>query len=205
MFETTAMLDRDDQVEGQRHVLHAAQTALLLVDVINDLEFPGGEQLLVQAEPMARQIAALKQRARAAGVPVIYVNESHDRWRASFAKEVAHCLRNNVRGQAVVRLLEPDEHDLFVLKLSGSSGLMTNLDTLIDKLRVKALILTGLLSHLSIMLTANDTYLSGFHLFVPGDCVASKTPADNQATLEQIRRGLGAAVSPSATLAFYRK
>ena len=64
MFETPAMLDSDDKVEGQGHVLNAAQTALLLVDVINDLEFPGGEQLLVQAEPMARQIAALKQRAR---------------------------------------------------------------------------------------------------------------------------------------------
>ena len=197
------MIESDDKSAGPRHVLNAAHTALLLVDVINDLEFPGGDLLLVQAEPMARQIAALKQRARQAGVPVIYVNESHDRWRASFAKEVNACLRNNVRGQAVVRLLQPDQHDLFVLKLSGSSGLMTNLDTLIDKLRVKTLILTGLLSHLSVMLAANDTYLNGFHLFVPSDCVASKTPQDNQATLEQIRRSVGAVVSPSTTLTFY--
>jgi nicotinamidase-related amidase len=205
MFETSAMLESDEKGSDQRHVLNAADTALLLVDVINDLEFPGGDQLLVQAQPMARQIAGLKQRARQAGVRVIYVNESHDRWRASFAKEVNHCLRNNVRGQSVVRLLQPDEHDLFVLKLSGSSGLMTNLDTLIDKLRVKTLVLTGLLAHLSIMLTANDTYLSGFHLYVPSDCVASKTPRDNDATLEQIRRSLGAVTSPSAALAFFTR
>jgi nicotinamidase-related amidase len=188
---------------GQRHLLKAADTAVLLIDVINDLEFPGGDQLLAQAQPMARQIAHLKQRARQAGVPVIYVNESRDRWHASFSKEVDHCLRDNVRGQPVVRLLRPDSQDLFVLKPTSSNGLMTNLDTLIDKLRVKTLVLTGLLSHLSILLTANDTYLSGFHLFVPGDCVASKTDRDHHNTLEQMHRRLGAVISPSADLAFY--
>jgi hypothetical protein len=40
-----------------------AAVALLLIDVINDLEFDGGEILLAQALPMATQIAALKRRA----------------------------------------------------------------------------------------------------------------------------------------------
>src|SRR5207302_9391235 len=46
-------------------------TALLLIDVINDMEFPdGGDQLLRQTLPAARKIATLKKRAVAAGVPV---------------------------------------------------------------------------------------------------------------------------------------
>ena len=52
-------------------------TALLLIDVINDLAFPGSEELVVQAEPMAWRLAALKRRAAAAGVPVIYVNDNY--------------------------------------------------------------------------------------------------------------------------------
>ena len=44
--------------------------ALLLIDVINDLDFDGSESLLELALPMAEQIAQLKRRARAANVPV---------------------------------------------------------------------------------------------------------------------------------------
>src|SRR6478609_5407922 len=61
-----------------------APVALLLIDVINDLEFPEGDQLLRFAEPMAQQIALLKQRARQAKIPVIYVNDNFGRWRSNF-------------------------------------------------------------------------------------------------------------------------
>lgn len=49
-----------------------APCALLLIDVINDLEFDGGEKLLPRALPMARKLAALVKRARLAHVPVVY-------------------------------------------------------------------------------------------------------------------------------------
>ena len=53
-----------------------AEVALLLIDVINDLEFSSGKQLLEHALPMAGRLAALKRRAKEAGVPVIYVNDN---------------------------------------------------------------------------------------------------------------------------------
>ena len=51
-------------------------TALLLIDVINDLAFPGSESLIEQAEPMSKALAAFKRRATRAGVPIIYVNDN---------------------------------------------------------------------------------------------------------------------------------
>ena len=39
----------------------AAGTALLLIDVINDMAFEGAESLVRQAVPMAHRIAALKK------------------------------------------------------------------------------------------------------------------------------------------------
>ncbi len=51
-----------------------AAVALLLIDVINDLEFPDGNKLLRQALPMARNIARLRRRAYETKVPVIFVN-----------------------------------------------------------------------------------------------------------------------------------
>jgi nicotinamidase-related amidase len=76
-----------------------AETALLLIDVINDLEFDGGEKLLTQALPMAVSLAALKRRAKTTGVPAIYVNDNFGRWRSDFAKLVRHCVEENVRGR----------------------------------------------------------------------------------------------------------
>ena len=51
-------------------------TALLLIDVINDLAFDGSDVLVAQAESMAGPLARLKRRATAAGVPTIYINDN---------------------------------------------------------------------------------------------------------------------------------
>jgi hypothetical protein len=39
---------------------HACSTALPLIDVINDLDFPEADAMLEQALPMARRLAELK-------------------------------------------------------------------------------------------------------------------------------------------------
>jgi nicotinamidase-related amidase len=177
-----------------------ADTALLLIDVINDLEFPEGEQLLRHALPMARRIADLKRRARQAGVPAVYVNDNFGRWRSNFNAQVEHCLHDGVRGRPVVELLRPDEDDYFVLKPKHSGFYCTALDLLLDYLEVETLILTGLAGNICVLFTAHDAYLRDFHLIVPGDCVASNTEEENRVALDQMRQVLKADVRPSADL-----
>src|SRR5687767_13809000 len=67
-----------------------AGTALLLIDVINDLAFPDAGPLIEAAEVMAPRLARLKARAARAGLPVIYVNDNFGRWRSDFKQTVAH-------------------------------------------------------------------------------------------------------------------
>src|SRR4051794_24621052 len=86
-----------------------SDVALLLIDVINDMEFPEADQLLPHAQSMARQIAILKQRAKQEGIPVIYINDNFGRWRSNLNAQVEHCLEDGVRGKDVVALLRPDE------------------------------------------------------------------------------------------------
>ena len=62
----------------------AASTALLLIDVINDFEFENGEQLLKLAMPVGENIAGLKSLVKAAGLPVIYVNDNFGKWQSGF-------------------------------------------------------------------------------------------------------------------------
>jgi nicotinamidase-related amidase len=53
--------------------------ALLLIDVINDLEFDGGDALLEHARPLAERLVTLSRRYREFGIPVIYVNDNFGR------------------------------------------------------------------------------------------------------------------------------
>lgn len=48
---------------------HTSSVALVLIDVVNHFEFPGGDRLLRQALPVAARLARLKQRCRGAGIP----------------------------------------------------------------------------------------------------------------------------------------
>jgi nicotinamidase-related amidase len=46
-----------------------------LIDVINNFESPDGDRILENALPIAAKLAGLKARARAVGIPTIYVND----------------------------------------------------------------------------------------------------------------------------------
>ena len=179
-----------------------SDVALLLIDVINDLDFPEGDQLLRHALPMARQIAALKRRAKAEGVPVVYVNDNFGRWRSDFSAQVQHCLRDGVRGKPVVELLRPDEDDYFVLKPKHSGFFSTALDTLLEYLGTRAVILAGMAANICVLFTANDAYMRDLHLAVPADCVASNTEEENRHALDQMHKVLKADTRPSAELSF---
>src|SRR4051794_39188258 len=174
-----------------------SELALILIDVINDLEFEGGEALLPHALPMAQRIAELKQRLKAEGVPAIYVNDNFGKWQSNFNNIVRHCLDDNVRGKPIVELLEPDDDDYFVLKPKHSGFFSTTLDLLLRYLGVHTLILVGLQGNNCVLFTANDAYMRDFKILVPSDCVASEETADNEYALHQMRQVLKADIRPA--------
>lgn len=177
-----------------------ADVALLLIDVINDLEFEGGGELLKHALPVAERIAAFKRRAKQADIPVIYVNDNFGKWQSDFNKILTHCLEDEVRGQPLAKALRPDEDDYFVLKPKHSGFFSTTLDTLLEYLQAKTLILTGVTADICVLFTANDAYMRDFNLAIPSDCVASINEAENEHALELMKRVLKADIRPSKEL-----
>ena len=177
-----------------------AEVALLLIDVINDLEFDGGETLLTHALPAARKLASLKQRLKQSGVPVVYVNDNFGKWQSDFKKIVAHCLEDEVRGKPITQLLAPEDDDYFVLKPKHSGFFSTTLDLLLRYLGVHTLILTGIAGNNCVLFTANDAYMRDFNIVVPSDCVVSITPEENEYALKQMEEVLKADIRPSTEL-----
>jgi nicotinamidase-related amidase len=182
------------------NVAHRSRAALLLIDVINALEFPEGPEILPHALKMARAVARLKARARAAGVPVLYVNDNFGIWKSDFRSVVEHCTRDGALGAPVASLLAPAEDDYFVLKPKHSGFYSTTLDLLLQHLGARTLILAGLAGNICVLFTANDAYLRDYALVVPSDCCASNTAAENAHALDQMKVILKADTRPAARL-----
>ncbi len=174
--------------------------ALLLIDVINDMEFDTGPELLRAALPMAERLADLKRRAKDAGIPAIYVNDNFGRWQSDFNKLLKHCLDDEVCGKPLAEILRPGEDDYFVLKPKHSGFFSTTLDTLLEYLEARTLILTGLTGDICVLFTANDAYMRDFNLYIPSDCVVSSDHEANEHALELMERVLKADTTPSTEL-----
>src|ERR687898_1569873 len=163
-----------------------AGTALLLIDVINDFEFEGGNELLELAMPVGEQIAKLKKHAKAAGIPAIYVNDNFGKWQSDLNKIVSHCLEDGVRGEPFVKLVLPDDDDYFVLKPKHSGFYCTSLELVLEHLGSRSLILAGIAGNNCVLFTANDAYMRDFKLFVPADCSVSQSKEENDYALRQM-------------------
>lgn len=190
---------------GKRHNLNGSapdshHTALLLIDVVNDFEFPRGDELLEQALPIAPRIAELKRRAKAVGIPAVYVNENFGRWQSRFEQIVAECLRDGSRGRPFVEQLLPGEQDYFVLKPKHSGFYQTPLELLLKHFGTKRVILTGISSNSCVMVTADDAYMRDLDLMVPQDCIAAYNRRDHEFAIEQMKEMLKADVRPSTAI-----
>ena len=186
------------------HAPDNSEIALLLIDVINPLEFDGGETLLEHAMPMARRLSAFKHRAKAEGIPALYVNDNFGRWRSDFRKMVRECSQPTVRGRPIVEQLAPEEDDYFVLKPKHSAFFQTNLEILLRYLGTNTLIITGIAGDICVLFSANDAYMRDFRIVVPADCTASEDPEGNRQVLALMQRVLKAEITPSSEIRFGR-
>ncbi len=190
---------------GKRHDLHGSapdshHTCLLLIDVINSFEFPRGDELFAQAQPIAAAVAALKKTARAAGVPCVYANDNFGRWRSERNEILEQCLSPDSRGRSFVETLLPGPEDYFILKPKHSAFYQTPLELLLKHFGSERLILAGVSTNSCVMFTANDAYMRDLSLVVPQDCVAACNQDEHCFALDHMRYMLKADISLSASI-----
>lgn len=180
--------------------IEPSRTALLLIDVINDFEFEECRDLLRFAIPAAKKISALKQRLKAAGVPIIYVNDNFGHWKSDFREQIERCIQASSKGREVASILVPDAEDYFVLKPKHSGFYSTSLEVLLGYLGIDTLILTGVAGDICVLYTANDAYMRDYKLVIPSDCIASESAEKNKRALEHMKHLLKARVVRSSSV-----
>lgn len=184
-------------------VQHKHKQALLIIDMLNTLDFDDGLKLAKRALPAAENIAKLKAKAKESKIPVIYVNDNFGQWRSDWRSVYQACAKPTSRGSELATLLRPDDDDYFVLKPKHSGFYNTTLDVLLAQLGTKELILTGIAGNICVLFTANDAHMRDFKTLVPRDCIASNTKKDDDFTLQQLTTVFGIDTRPSSSIRFY--
>ncbi|MGH8075792.1 MAG: cysteine hydrolase family protein [Lysobacter sp.] len=174
--------------------------ALIIIDMINALDFPEGRSLLRHALPVSARIARLKTRCRRAGVPVIYANDNYGQWRSDFRDVVAICSHASVTGAPLAMALLPEQDDYFVLKPMHSGFFQTPLEALLQNLGTARLIVTGLAGDSCVLATAADARMRGFEVHVPADCTASISKPRNDRALSLLKDSLQIDTRPASRI-----
>jgi len=173
--------------------LNKSSTAVLVVDMLNDFLKPGGKMVLegggVLIPPMRRLLA----QARKAGIPVVYVNDSHrpglkeDR---EFKKRSEHCLEGTW-GAEVIDELKPKKKDFVVLKHRFSGFYDTDLDLTLKDLGIDTVIVMGVVTNICVRSTIHDAFFRGYKVLVPRDCVMATGEREQESSLYDIETHFG--------------
>jgi len=181
-----------------------SRTVVLVVDVINRLDFPGGRSFGTRAMPTIRAIGRLVERARGAGVPVVFVNDNFGRWRSDIERMIASVSAPGCAGGAWLEILRPSARDFVVLKSTLSGFYQTPLEAMLRQGGVTTVVITGVVTGNCVLFTAADAYMRGFTVVVPGDCVDDLSRRSRSDGLRRIRALLKARIAASRSLKLRR-
>lgn len=154
----------------------------VVLDMINDYLTPGGPLEVPRARAV---VPALKRRldeARARGVPIIYVCDTHAPGDPDLDLWPAHALAGT-RGPEVWPEIAPREGDHLIPKRTYSAFTGSTFGALLDEVGADEIILTGCATEIGIFATAKDALERGFVVTVPPDCQAGMSAIAEQVTL----------------------
>lgn len=174
------------------HGLPDSPDVLLLIDYVNPLQFEEAAELAPKATRAAQATAALKSALTPRGVQTIYANDNYHTWHSEFRDLLRHCAQLPGAPAQMARTLEPTARDLTLLKPRHSAFFGTPLTLLLREMKTRRLILTGLSTDICVQFTAMDAFLHGYELWIPEDCTAAEREPYKLASLEYMRRVLGA-------------
>jgi nicotinamidase-related amidase len=179
---------------ASRHWSFGRGDVLLVVDVINDFEHDDGQRLFESFRERLRAMTTAISTARAAAVPVVYVNDDHGRW-DSDAPGLVRSVTDSARAGEVVRELAPEPGSYFLLKHRYSAFDHTVLDLLLEQLEAERLVLIGAATEGCIVQTAIDAREHGLKTTILSDACATTDAELERVALHYAERVVGARVT----------
>ena len=190
--------------------------ALIIVDMQNDFLDEGGFwrkhsqeinmpasalDLLRQPIPYIKKLAD-SFRENKKEVVYIYTAWEKDysdvaiplRRMADKAREMGVLVRGSW-GAQIIKELIPHESDRMVMKKAYGAFFQSSLDSVLRKLGIKTLVMTGIATNFCVETTCREAVAYGYHVILVSDATATYDPEGHQATLKVIAAGFGDVMS----------
>ncbi len=175
--------------DGSALIMQKAGTALLVIDMLND--FLMGPFAAPQARRLIEPVRKAVDRARTAGIPVIFVCDAHSPDDDEFAVLAPHAIAGT-DGAKIVEELAPQNGDIIVEKTRYSGFFETELAARLQALGVSTIALCGCQTDCCVMHTAADGFFRGFRPVLLDDATAARTEEGHRNALASMKRLYGA-------------
>jgi nicotinamidase-related amidase len=174
------------------------KAAVLVIDMLNDFVTGklGNERVRSVIDPLQH----LLERARASGVPVVYIGDAHLPRDPEMAVWGPHAMKGTKAAETIPELA-PQPGDTVLEKRTYSAFYETGLDLLLRSLGVDTVVITGLHTNICCRHTAADAFTHGYKIIVPEDCVNAFTEEEHREGIAYLRRVYGARITTSEELA----
>jgi len=170
------------------------KNAFLVIDMLNDFILPGAPLEVAKARDIIATLKNEIDKARKNRIPIIYICDAHKPNDREFKIWPKHCIKGT-RGAQVIEELKPKKGDFIVPKTTYSGFFRTKLENLLKKLKVKELIVTGILTNICVLYTVSDATLRGYQVSVLKNCVTGLTNEEHNFALQQMEKVLKARIS----------
>lgn len=183
-----------DSIKNQRQLIEGTP-ALIVIDILEssviDNEPDDDLSIPHMADYGARMRLARKavDEARAANIPVIFIQEVHrpnliDFGRELDGAETIHCLENNPMTDVARAALGVLDDDYIIKKRRYSAFYGTDLEILLRGLKADTLLLCGGLTDVCVHYTFVDGHQGDYFCRVIEDCVAGSSQRAHDGALE---------------------
>ncbi|HDL50724.1 MAG TPA: cysteine hydrolase [Firmicutes bacterium] len=165
--------------------------AIFVVDMIHD--FVDGKFENKKAIEIIPNIKKLVSSAREKGIPIIFLRDAHEKGDPEEKVWGAHAIRGTW-GSEIVDELSPRPSDYLIDKRTYSGFFKTDLELLLKKLEIEAVILTGVSTNICVQHNAADLFFRGYSIIVASDGTAAFTEEDHNTSLKYMETVYGAKI-----------
>lgn len=128
--------------------------------------------------------------ARAAGVPVVWIQEVHKRSLVDIGRELdgsegPHCIEGD-DGTEIAAWLDPQPEEFLIRKRRYSAFFGTELEIILKAYKADTVLLVGGLTDVCIHYTAVDAHQHDYHVRVLTDCVGGSSQDAHNAALQAV-------------------
>ncbi len=163
------------------------RSAIVVVDMLKDAFKRKDHPHTLQYLEIVPRIKELIDKAREAGLPVIFACDSFLENDFIFKGKRPYCLRGT-KGAEVIEELKPVGREEILLKRRFSAFFKTDLDQTLRLLGVDTVVITGINTQVCVYATAMDSVCHDFYTIVLEDCTASGDREIHQKAIEVLRQ-----------------